>query len=386
MKKRLLFVIPAFNIGGTVVSTINLINLLEEKGYDISILSLNKYGEMSYLYKDVKQIKLPLWASTIYSNSWREDKSWLIRLTALLIRVLCKINVLRAFLIDCAAKSAIKASDFDAVIACQESAATEFVSYSKAKNKIAWVRCDYSRYMGMINKDETSIYENFKKIVCVSDATAESFVNIFPQLKERTYAIKNPQSDKYIINQSKVDDLDSRFKTDKFTIVSVGRFDPVKRFEQIPTIASFLIENNVDFRWYIIGGGSGSVEQELITNINKEKVAENVICLGIKTNPLFYIKKSELLVTLSSSEACPRVINEAKILSTPVVCTDFSTAKEYIESGKDGIIDTIDNIKYSILDIIKNKNLYNNIKTNISKFEFDNSALMNSIEKLLNDN
>ena len=304
----------------------------------------------------------------------------------MLVRSLCKINVLREFLIDCAAKSTIKASDFDAVIACQESTATEFVSYSKVKSKIAWVRCDYSRYLSMINKDETSIYKKFKRIVCVSDATAESFVKIFPELKDRTHAIKNPQSDKYIINQSKVDDLDSRFKTDKFTIVSVGRFDPVKRFEKIPSIASFLLENNVDFRWYIIGGGSDSVVQELITNIKKEKVSDNVICLGIKTNPLFYIKKAELLVTLSSSEACPRVINEAKILGTPVVCTDFSTAKEYIESGKDGIIDTIDNIKYSILGIIKNKNLYDSIETNISKFEFDNSTLMNSIEGLLDDN
>lgn len=382
--KKILFVIPSFTIGGTVVSTKNLITLLNEKGYDITLLSLNKKGEMAHLYDDIKQIELPIWGSSMFLNSWKEYNNIIQKITALFIRTLCRINIIKKMFMSAVCRSVTATKHYDVVIACQEGITTEFVSYSKVANKIAWVRCDYSRYMNIVNKDELSIYKNFSNVVCVSDTTCESFRNIYPMLKERVHAINNPQSKEYVITQSKVNDKDSRFNTDKFTIVSVGRFDPVKRFEKIPAIASFLLKNNIDFRWYIIGGGSELVAHKLEANIKEEHVEDSVICLGVKKNPLFYIENADLLVTLSSSEACPRVINEAKILHTPVVCTDFSTAAEYIENGKDGIINTIEGIKYSILDIIKNKSTYNNIKIEISKFEFDNSVLLTSIEGLIN--
>ena len=105
--------------------------------------------------------------------------------------------------------------------------------------------------------------------------------------------------------------------------------------------------------------------------------------MGIKTNPHYYIKNADLLVSLSISEACPRVINEAKILHVPVVCTNFDTAKEYIDNMKNGIISPIDEIKYSILEILQNDELKNNIKANISKFHFDNNDIMNRINEIL---
>jgi glycosyltransferase involved in cell wall biosynthesis len=91
-----------------------------------------------------------------------------------------------------------------------------------------------------------------------------------------------------------------------------------------------------------------------------------------------------LLVCLSSSEACPRVINEAKILSTPTVSTNFDTIYEYLEDGKNGIISSLETIQNSIVDILQNKELYSKIKTEISNFHFDNSLLVKKIEKVLN--
>ena len=105
--------------------------------------------------------------------------------------------------------------------------------------------------------------------------------------------------------------------------------------------------------------------------------------MGIKTNPHYYIKNADLLVSLSISEACPRVINEAKILHVPVVCTDFDTAKEYIDNMENGIISPIEDIKYSILEILQNGELNNKIKGNISKFNFDNNDIMNKINSIL---
>ena len=105
--------------------------------------------------------------------------------------------------------------------------------------------------------------------------------------------------------------------------------------------------------------------------------------MGLKTNPHYYIKNADLLVSLSISEACPRVINEAKILHVPVVCTNFDTAKEYIDNMKNGFISPIDEIKHSILKIIQNEELKNNIIANISKFHFDNDDILKKINEVL---
>ena len=53
--------------------------------------------------------------------------------------------------------------------------------------------------------------------------------------------------------------------------------------------------------------------------ISDHSVENEVICLGNKTNPYPYFKVADLLVSTSSSEACPMIFNEAKILNLPVM-------------------------------------------------------------------
>ena len=70
------------------------------------------------------------------------------------------------------------------------------------------------------------------------------------------------------------------YKTNLFTILSVGRFSYQKQFEAIPAIARKLLNQGCSFRWYIIGNG-GKTETKLITNAIKNKnVAGTVILLG----------------------------------------------------------------------------------------------------------
>jgi len=260
---------------------------------------------------------------------------------------------------------------------------TYFTSTIKAKRKVAWVRCDYERYVKELGCREDDIYASFERIVCVSDIIFKKFISIYPLLTDKTLSINNPQSVQFIIDQAERQEDDENFSTDLFTIVSVGRFDPIKRFEQIPQIAHNLESMGINFRWYIIGGGSEAIRCSILKNIEQYHLEEKVVLLGIKQNPHYYIKQSDLLVVLSSSEACPRVVNEAKILHVPVVCADFDTAKEYITSGKDGIISTIEGMTDAIVSMIKNKKAYQDIKNTIKQFQFNNEALIDKINGIL---
>jgi glycosyltransferase involved in cell wall biosynthesis len=381
--KRVLFILPTFEIGGTVVSTKNLILLLDKAKYEINVLCMTGIGSMKDMYNDVQLIPTTFTLSNLTHNSWKDETNIFKRLFCGFIRKISKIRRIKKLLLKTQAKK-ITALNFDTVIACQEGICTEFVSYIECKNKIAWVRCDYSRYIKSKNIFiEEQTYSRYNTIVCVSDLTSKRFKEIYPQYAEKTIAINNPQSEKYIIEQSYNNDNDTSFIKNGYTIVSIGRIDKIKRFTQIPSIASFLKSNNIKFKWYIIGDGGEEEKRKIQENITKENVEKYVVCLGLKTNPHYYIKSADLLVSLSISEACPRVINEAKILHVPVVCTNFDTAKEYIENMENGIISPIDEIKYSILEIILKKELYNKIKENISRFHFDNENIMKSINNIL---
>ncbi len=381
--KRVLFILPTFEIGGTVVSTKNLILLLDKAKYEINVLCMTGIGSMKDMYNDVQLIPTTFTLSNLTHNSWKDETNIFKRLFCGFIRKISKIRRIKKLLLKTQAKK-ITTLNYDTIVACQEGICTEFVSYIECKNKIAWVRCDYSRYVKTRNKSEEEIvYSKYHNIVCVSDLTSDKFKGVFPLYAEKTIAICNPQSEDYIIEQSFNNDNDTKFIKNGHTIVSIGRIEPIKKFTEIPQIASFLASQNIKFKWYIIGDGAEEEKRKIQENITKEKVEEYVVCLGVKTNPHYYIKNADLLVSLSISEACPRVINEAKILHVPVVCTNFDTAKEFIENMENGLISPIEEIKYSILEILQNKELNNKIRENISNFHFDNEDIMNNINKIL---
>lgn len=206
------------------------------------------------------------------------------------------------------------------------------------------------------------------------------FISVYPQLSLNTIRIFNAQNSSFIKQMAVIDDRYS-FTKGLFYIVSIGRFDPVKRFSYIPRIAKELSDQGLLFKWLIIGDG---IERSAVEkNIKELGVCDSVECIGIKSNPYYYIANSNLVVSLSLSEACPRIINEAKILHTPVVCTDFTSAYEYINSGYDGIINEINLMSNSIKLMIQDKELYNRIKARILNFEFDNHEILDTLNQVL---
>lgn len=382
MKKELLFILPSFDIGGTTVSTRNLISVLDTNRYEIKVWALNEQGILRKTYDDVTQLKSCFSAQALALEGWRMEKGWPRRFRAAIIRFLAnRFSKCRLYLIQQAIKKCIGDHDFDTVVACQEGFTTEFTSNISCNNLVAWVRCDYRRYYEVHGKRKETFYNKYNHIVCVAEQTCNSFIGIYPELIERTVCVYNPQDSGYILSQAEIDDHDPRFNHKGTTIVSVGRLSSVKRFGEIPSIARALLNDGLDFTWYIIG--SGEQESAIFSAIEQQGVKDRVLMLGAKSNPHYYIKKAKLYVCLSSSEACPRVINEAKILGTPVVSTIFPTVYEYLEDGVNGRVVQLDAIPQAIKDLLTDENLYSNIKREIEKFTFDNDLLIKRLEKIL---
>ncbi len=386
--KNILFILTSFRHGGTNKSLENLLSLMDTEQYQVDVFAMEHFGPYKDMLPNCTILPEDKWLSALIANF--SDTKGIFRMRSSIIKLLrdigAKLNLnFTNKLYNKTANKLLKTKNYDAVIAYSEGVPTSFVSNLSHSNKIAWIHCDYSSYMTLNNHpDEREIYASYKSIVCVSEYTKKEFVRIMPTIKEKVYAIHNLVNATEIKKLAKLPVLDTKFHEKNFTILSVGRIDVVKRFDKIPEIASILKERGVDFIWYLIGpAGFGNTQIEFEQNIKKNKVENSFIWLGAKDNPYSYMANSDLLVMTSLSEACPYVLNEAKILELPVISTNYGSAAEFINNGVNGIITPIEQIANEIERVISDKELYCGIKEYLQTNEYENDTILNQIYSLI---
>ncbi|UGS24171.1 glycosyltransferase [Flavobacterium channae] len=386
--KNILFVITSFRHGGTNKSLENLLSLIDTEKYQVDVFAMEHYGPYESMLPNCTILPKDKWLHALIAQ-FRDTKG-ITKLRSITLKVLRKLMTslgmnLSVYLYKNAIHSISKNKSYDTVIAFSEGAPTAFAQHFKAPNKIAWIHCDYESYMLLNNQpDETTMYQAYQSIVCVSDFTKDRFCKIIPSLSCKACAIHN------VINVSEVKHLSEKiinekyYNEDVFNIVSVGRINIIKRFDEIPQIARTLLDKGYKFNWILIGPEGEPHEQKcLLENIKKYRVQDTFIWIGEKDNPYPYIKNSDLLVNISISEACPYVINEAKVLHIPVICTNFGSAVEFVDHDVNGLIAPLVNIVDAIELLVKDKKQYNRIKINLEKFSYDNQTILNKIYKIL---
>lgn len=351
--KRILFVSPGFSYGGSTTALLSILNSSLSQEYDIRVFSIVRGDNHSPVLKN-KDIGLNEWTNAFYTNFANLKGS--DKLKAFFLKVFRQIPILDKKVEYWVIKHTIKhiaQSHYDCVVAFQEKLATEFCQYFPLKNKIAWLHCDYSKAYPRSERD-LEIYEKYKRIVCVSKATRESFLEYFPRLTARTVSIYNLFDAESIKAKSLCKIDDTRFDSSEFTIISVGRINRVKRFDLIPQIAHKLLAKGAMFRWYIIGQPYNKEEEDRLKDaINEYGNDDRVVYLGGKDNPYPYFRAANLLVCTSESEACPMIFNEAKLLGLPIVSTDFPSAYEFINEPSEGRISSIEMMADSIYSFMK---------------------------------
>ena len=387
---KILFVIPAFRNGGVVSALKNLLSSLDIAGVSIDLFAISDIGPNRTFFESLPFVEIrsvPV-GNKAGNGGKNSIQSCLYHVVYAIKKCLCKIGIdisRHAFKV-CVDKLA--RNSYDIVVGYQEGQATLFVSLFRNVKKVAWVHCDYSR-VAKTTKDirkSKRLYSSFDEIVCVSEYTKSSFVNLMPELGNKVVAIHNLVDKDRIVHEAQEIIHDPLFVTDRFTIVSLGRIDPVKGFSGIPRVASLLRESEASFRWYIIGGGDNVAEMNKIkSNISLYHVEDCVIVLGNKDNPYPYIRQSQLLVSTSYSEACPNVLSEAFVLGVPVVSTDYGSAIEFIKDGENGYISALGHIHVVIENLIKNRGAYDQLKNNVSCFAWSNKTALKSIDSVIFD-
>ena len=338
---KLLFVIPSLRCGGAERSLVNLLNELSPQQYSIDLMLFRQKGEFLSLLPDyVHVIDTPDDMKRLYGPLSKAGKFAPVKLFGTLIsRVLdgkaSEGHMMFRWKHFYSKAIAPMPERYDTAIAYLEGESAYYIcDFVNAARRVVWIHSDYSK-LGQNPEEERPYFEKADAIVTVSEQCAEVMKQTFPKLKDKIFMLQNITS-AAAVRKLAGDDVPEEYSKDTFTIASVGRLAEAKGFDIGIEAAAILKKRGAAFEWFIIG--DGEMRESLRKQIEDSGLQEQVHLLGLRANPYPYMKSAQLLVQPSRFEGKSIVVDEAKILGTPVVITDYSTARDQIDHGRNGVI------------------------------------------------
>ncbi|MFB7138928.1 glycosyltransferase [Gottfriedia sp. NPDC056225] len=235
----------------------------------------------------------------------------------------------------------------------------------KAKKKILWVHNEYEK-LTYNSEFDNEYYSKADIVATISEMCVQSFINKFPKLSESVYKIENISSPT-LINKMADEYFPIEYKSNIIKLLSIGRLNSQKGFDIAIDAAKILQDSGLEFTWYIIG--DGGEKAELISQIHRNGLEKRVELLGLRENPYPYIKNCDIFVQTSRYEGKSIVLDEAKILYKPIVVTNYTTVKDQVTDGKNGMIVEItpEGISKGIIELNQKIDLQRKFVNELSK-------------------
>ena len=394
--KKILFMCINMNIGGTEKALLTMLNEIDDSKYDITLLMLEEYGgflneipsfvKVKYVdeYKSIKPfVNEP---PKILIKRLIKNKAYLTGLSTLLNYSISKITKNISYYYKYILKN-IKGIDEEYDLAVAYAGPMDFITYFvlnkiKAKKKVQWIHFDINK-IGFNRKFAKRNYKKFDKIFVVSEEGKEKLINLIPALNNKVEAFFNIISCNLIENMSKNEkSFDDLF--DGVRILTVGRLSKEKGQELTINVLARLKNEGYKVRWYCIGDGP---EKDNYRNRIKSLDIENdYILLGSKLNPYPFMKDCDIYVQPSKHEGYCITLGEARCFDNPIVTTNFTGANEQIKNEVTGLVCDISEqgIYQAIKRLLDNKELYKDIRINLSNEIVDSTNEISKLEKLVN--
>jgi len=398
---KILFVLQSIGFGGSMTSMINLLTLLkkDEKTLDIDVLLMDPYGELYHeLEKNVHILKTDyaLQAVTLSREKIISKKMYRLLFRRALMWTKGKIcrnsTSHQGYLLSAKYYS----NKYDCVIAYQESIATDYAKYIKAPKHIAWVHNDYDNVLKRYHdcNDMRNTYDYYDKIVCVSKAGAQNFINKSGLNTDKITCIYNTLITEKLNQKSETDiekilcvddksEILNAINSNVVKFVSSGRFVNQKRFDRVIEAATILKSKGYKFKWFILG--NGELFDDISNMILKHKLQDYVYLTGGLNNPFPVVRKSDVFVLTSDFEAHPMVANEALIIGKPVISTNFESASEVITDNVNGMICEMspESIAGKLEEVLNDEQLLTFLKKNAESFQYDNDSIIRQFYKII---
>ena len=236
-------------------------------------------------------------------------------------------------------------------------------------------------------------YANYDKIVVVRDTMGEELKPFMSDEEQKKICVVHNQNDvENIVGKSK---LDVEFQDDTFCTAKLSELNEIladKSVNKFVNIARFSKEKGIDrlitafdkYRkesdpnaWLIVIGGYGVEFPNILAMVQDENgntLIDNVIIIKSIMNPYPILKKCDAFVLSSLYEGLPMTIIEALILDVPVISTDITGPKEFLEAGYGYLVDNSEQGLIKGFNAFKNNELNGLVKFDVEKFNSDAMA------------
>ena len=359
MKPRIFIAIHYLHLGGAETSLIGLLQALAPQKVDVDLFVYSHEGEMMQLIPSYVNLLPENSAWSMFEKPLKEVLKkgyWRMFLARMLAKFRMKQYVKRQNPMDGSAIMGYLGEEVSKVLPGlhhygEYDLAISFLTphnfvldHVTAKKKICWIHTDYTR-IDVNAALELPVWSAYNQIISISDDVTKTFLQIFPSLKDKIVVIENILSPEFVRQRAELMSrqelaLEMPMNDDYLNLLTIGRFSPQKKLEEIPAICRGIVEAGINVRWYIIGYGGS--DYYIRREIEREGMQEHVFLLGKKENPYPYIKACDWYVQPSRYEGKSVVVREAQMLCKPVIVTNYPTAPSQIQQGVDGVIVPMD--------------------------------------------
>lgn len=341
--KKVLFVMYALNNGGAERSLVNLLTEIDSNKYEIDLLLFAKEGMfLSQVPNYVNIVQGPEVLEKLYTQK-KSDGNVAIKLYKYVVTALSHIcekglqaqNAFRwiKFYSKITPKLQKK---YDLAIAYISRDIMYYVDEKvNAIKKMVFVHNDY-RAAQHPKKYDKEYFKRMDALITISDTCTEVLKEEFPDLGSKIYNLPNIVSSSAIRKRALEKKADEFSGCDGVKIVSVGRLNVQKGFDLAIDAAVLLKKRGLKFKWLIVG--NGELMSELNNQIEKNQVENEIVLIGARENPYIYMSSADIVAQTSRWEGKSVVLDEAKIIGTPIVTTNYPTAKDQIVEEKEGVV------------------------------------------------
>ena len=376
--KKILIAMMSLHNGGAERSLVNFLQELPPERYQLDLMLFKSEGLfLNQIPAWVNRIDAPEGLRLLYSPVHKAGRLAAYKLTADMVsRARTKhYREKRAYRWEnyYTRKVAPLPGEYDAAVAYMSEDVMAFIDQKvNAKRKIVFVHSDYRSNRFPKEFDEPH-FANMDAIVTISQTCVDILREVFPQFSGKIVLLENITSSKAIRLRAEAFTPDALL-ADGANLLSIGRLTPVKNFAMAIDAAALLKRRGVRFRWQIIG--TGELKDKLNSQIQALGLADEVRLIGARENPYPYIAHSDILIQSSLFEGKSIVLDEAKILKTPVVATEYPTVRDQVLDGSEGVIvpTTAEGIADGVEKLLRDRALRARIVQYLSERDYGNIA------------
>lgn len=316
---KILFFIHDLGPGGAEKVLVNLVNNMDPRQFDITVMSLVGGGVNEQFLKPYVR----------YLTCFKKLPRGHIHL----LKLLTPKQLHRRFIKD---RYDVEVSYLEGpsarIISGCPNADTRLVSWIHVEQHTRAIATRAFRTYG----ESVHCYHKFHRTVCVSQYVKQDFLRHYPDLSPVDVLYNTNETNQIL--QKKIEAVEEGLlRQGEIRICGVGKLMPNKHFDRVLRIHKRLLDQGYPVHTYLLGDGPERSELERFTRENQ--LGETVTFLGYQTNPYKYVANCHLFVCASIAEGFSTAATESLIVGTPVCTVDVSGMKEMLGEGNEyGIV------------------------------------------------